>query len=75
MGAAASIECTKPVDASEIRSTNDLEISKAEIIRLRHLLGHLAKGTYIIKYSPNIILNYVPIKRLDLMQSFLMQAI
>ena len=48
MGAAASIECTKSVDASEIRSTNDLEISKAEIIRLRHLLGHLAKGTHII---------------------------
>ena len=41
MGAAASVEGTKPVDASDLRELSLLE-SKMEIIRLRSLLGHLA---------------------------------
>lgn len=43
MGAAASIEMEKPVDASEIRSTGSLIVAKNEVIRLRETLGHLAK--------------------------------
>ena len=42
MGAAVSIELSKPLDASDIRITNDLSIAKTEIIRLRTNLGHLA---------------------------------
>jgi hypothetical protein len=44
MGAAASIEAanpSKPLDGSDIQPYS-LEVSKAEIIRLRMLLGHLA---------------------------------
>jgi hypothetical protein len=44
MGAAASIETQKPIDASEIRSSASLEVAKGEVIRLRALLGHLAKA-------------------------------
>lgn len=43
MGAAASVELSKPVDASDIQSTNDLVYASAEVIRLRTSLGHLAK--------------------------------
>ncbi len=43
MGAAAAVEMNKPCDASEIRASASLETAKHEIIRLRGLLGHLAK--------------------------------
>ncbi len=43
MGAAAAVEMNKPCDASEIRSSGSLTVAKNEIIRLRGLLGHLAK--------------------------------
>ena len=42
MGAAASIEMTKPHDASDISSTN-LEVARGEVIRLRALLGQFAR--------------------------------
>ena len=42
MGAAASVELNKPADVSDITVTNDIEVAKAELIRLRTLLGHLA---------------------------------
>jgi hypothetical protein len=42
MGAAAAIEREKPVDASDILRTGDLNFAKAEVIRLRRDLGHLA---------------------------------
>lgn len=41
MGAAASIETRLPVDASDVGS--DLATAKAELIRVRSVLGHLAK--------------------------------
>jgi hypothetical protein len=41
MGAAASIEGAKPIDASDIQPLTLFD-SKCELIRLRHLLGHLA---------------------------------
>lgn len=44
MGAAAAVELTKPSDASDILSTNDLTFAKNEIIRLRKELGHLASA-------------------------------
>ena len=44
MGSAVSVELEKPADASDVRSTGDLETARNEIIRLRHALGHLAKG-------------------------------
>ena len=43
MGAAVGVELAKPVDASDIPD-GDLLHAKNEIIRLRHALGHLAKG-------------------------------
>jgi hypothetical protein len=43
MGAAASIEMQKPTDASDISSTNSLEVARGEVIRLRELLGQYAK--------------------------------
>lgn len=43
MGAAVTIELQKPVDGSDIKSTGQLDHAKAEITRLRGLLGHLAK--------------------------------
>ena len=42
MGAAASIESQKPVDASDIQAQG-FEAAKAEIIRLRRALGHLSE--------------------------------
>lgn len=41
MGAAASIEGAKPIDASDIQPLSLVD-SKGELIRLRLLLGHLA---------------------------------
>ena len=41
MGAAASIEMQKPLDASDVSHT--LETSKNEVIRLRELLGQYAR--------------------------------
>ena len=41
MGAAASVECRFPIDASDVGSS--LETAQAELIRLRGVLGHLAK--------------------------------
>jgi hypothetical protein len=43
MGAAVSVEATKPQDASDVRATGDLEYAKSEVVRLRNELGHLAK--------------------------------
>lgn len=43
MGAAVAIDIAKPKDASDIRATGSLSIAKEEVIRLRGLLGHLAK--------------------------------
>lgn len=43
MGAAAAFEMQKPVDASEIRATGDLNVARSEVIRLRKALGHLAR--------------------------------
>ncbi len=44
MGAAAAVEVQKPVDASDILATNDLEFAKSEVIRLRKELGHFASA-------------------------------
>lgn len=44
MGAAVGVEINKPVDASEIRESCSVAVAKAEIIRLRTLLGHLAQA-------------------------------
>ena len=38
MGAAASIESAKSIDASDLRETNNLEVSKAEIISNKNLI-------------------------------------
>jgi threonine dehydrogenase-like Zn-dependent dehydrogenase len=43
MGAVASIEVLKPVDASDISQTGSLGAARAEVMRLRDRLGHLAK--------------------------------
>jgi hypothetical protein len=43
MGAVASIEVLKPVDASDISQTGSLVAARAEVMRLRDRLGHLAK--------------------------------
>lgn len=43
MGAVASIEVLKPVDASDIYQTGSLEAARGEVMRLREKLGHLAK--------------------------------
>ena len=43
MGAAASFEIQKPVDASDIIETNSLEVALGEVVKLRAMLGHLAK--------------------------------
>jgi len=43
MGAAASVEAQKPADASDILSSESLEIARGEVVRLRETLGHLAK--------------------------------
>ena len=42
MGAAAAIECRKPVDASDIIASGSLELAKQEIINLRTSLGKYA---------------------------------
>lgn len=44
MGAAASFECQRPVDASDIRESGSVDVALAEVVRLRNLLGHLAKA-------------------------------
>ena len=49
MGSAVSVELEKPADASDVRSTGDLMTAKNEIIRLRHALGHLAKGAGFVE--------------------------
>lgn len=43
MGAAASIEMNKPFDASDISVSNNLQVAKDEVIRLRAALGHFAR--------------------------------
>ncbi len=57
MGAAASVEVTKPLDASDVRATGSLEFAKGEVMRLRSELGHLAKmaGIEIIVYDASDI--------------------
>ena len=42
MGAAVGVEMAKPLDGSDIAT--DLQHAMNEVIRLRHALGHLAKG-------------------------------
>lgn len=42
MGAAASIEGMKPVDASDIRNSDDLGYARSEIVQLRASLGKYA---------------------------------
>ena len=42
MGAAASIEAMKPVDASDIRNSGDLAYARGEIVQLRASLGKYA---------------------------------
>ncbi len=57
MGAAASVEVTKPLDASDVRATGSLEFARGEVVRLRAELGHLAKlaGIEIIVYDASDI--------------------
>lgn len=57
MGATASIELEKPVDASDILATNSLDFAKSEVIRLRRELGHLAAsyGVEILSYDASDI--------------------
>ncbi len=43
MGAAASFELSRPVDASDIRDSGSIDVALGEVVRLRHMLGHLAK--------------------------------
>lgn len=43
MGAAVTIELQKPLDGSDIKSSGQLDTAKAEVTRLRRLLGQLAK--------------------------------
>jgi hypothetical protein len=42
MGAAVGVEMNKPADASDVQ--HNLISAKNEVMRLRHSLGHLAKG-------------------------------
>jgi hypothetical protein len=44
MGAAATVEIQKPPDASDIVATQSLDFARAEIMRLRKELGHLAQS-------------------------------
>ena len=57
MGAAVSFEMSKPIDANDILSTNSLLFAKAEVIRLRQALGHLAKlaGIEVVVYDASDI--------------------
>ena len=43
MGAAASFEIQKPVDASDIIESDSLDVALGEVVKLRSMLGHLAK--------------------------------
>lgn len=43
MGAAVTIELTKPADGSDIIATGSLQYAKNEVIRLRNDLGYLAQ--------------------------------
>jgi hypothetical protein len=43
MGAAVGVELNKPVDGSDILASESLLLARDEIVRLRLLLGHLAK--------------------------------
>ena len=43
MGAAVGVELNKPVDGSDILASDSLLVARDEIVRLRLLLGHLAK--------------------------------
>lgn len=59
MGAAASIESQKPVDAADIQAMG-FEAAKAEIIRLRRALGHLSEQNgfgIVIMDASDICLN------------------
>ena len=44
MGAAASFESQRPVDASDIRDSGSVDVALAEVVKLRNMLGHLAKA-------------------------------
>jgi hypothetical protein len=57
MGAAATVELTKPIDASDILQSDDLNFAKHEVIRLRGELGHLAKayGVPILSFDASDI--------------------
>ena len=52
MGAAVTIELSKPADASDVASTNSLEFATNEIVRLRSDLGYLAQR-YGMQVMPN----------------------
>ncbi len=43
MGAAVGVELNKPIDGSDILASDSLLVARDEIVRLRLLLGHLAK--------------------------------
>ncbi len=57
MGATASIELEKPVDASDILASDSLEFAKSEVVRLRRELGHLAAayGVELLSYDASDI--------------------
>ena len=44
MGATASVEALKPVDASDISASKDLSVARGEVMRLREAVGAFAKG-------------------------------
>ncbi len=44
MGAAASIESLKPLDASDISQHENLQIARDEVAKLRNMLGQYAKS-------------------------------
>lgn len=50
MGAAVTIELTKPVDGSDIVATGSIDFAKNEVIRLRNDLGYLAQ-----KYGMQVV--------------------
>lgn len=59
MGASASVELTKPVDASDIKQSGNFEFAREEVIRLRKELGHLAKDfgiNIVIEDASDIVL-------------------
>ena len=61
MGAAVTIELNKPIDASDIRASNNLLVARNEVIRLRKELGHLASlGNYNAAKGTSFMLSIPP---------------